>query len=111
MLCVLIDSHVEGEVIRRAVSASIGDVMNSADGHDDLANGIHYRQIYDCSESTQTQSAITAHTHRSDRLSELHSISKCGTDSDSSVREFPHKTYLNFPSQESAMMAPMMGVK
>lgn len=102
------DSHVEGEVIRRAVSVSIGDVMNSADGHDDLANGVHYRQVYDRSESTQTQSAWQ---HTLTDQTQLHSLSKCGRDSDSSVREFPHKTYLNFPSQESAMMAPMMGVK
>lgn len=75
VLCVLIDSHVEGDVIRRAVSVSIGDVMNSADGHDDLANSVHYRQVYDCSESTQTQSAMTAHAHRSDFLNCIHSQS------------------------------------
>lgn len=51
---VLTDSHMEGEVIRCAVSVCICDVMNSADGHGDLADGIHYGQVYDCSENTQT---------------------------------------------------------
>lgn len=54
---VLIDSHVKGEVIRFAVSVFICYIVNSTNSHDDLANGVHYRQVYDCSESTQTRSA------------------------------------------------------
>ncbi len=37
--------------------------MNSADGHGDLADGVHYGQVYDCSENTQTWPASQPWQH------------------------------------------------
>lgn len=40
-------SHMKCHVVRSAVSVLVSDVMNSTDGHDDLANGIHNGQVDD----------------------------------------------------------------
>lgn len=95
---------MEGHVVGSAISVGIRDVMNGAHRQDNLTHCVNDGQVYNspARKGERIQGEISS-------TRPIFTVEEDFTTGENEDKE--KKPHLNLPSQESAIMAPRMGVR